>query len=184
MLRIFNAKKPKEAGQAMVEFALAIIVFIPILFFIMDFGWITFQRVIFEYGYMHSSWDISASDLDDYDPLEEVPSSKTYSGPKVAIPLREELISSTAGIIASNLNIVYANAELHNEDDETKYSVPSRTGDSVDAYSRTRYMVLTAKITYIIHPLTPIGNLIFDDPMEIEKDLSRTKVVGTQHRSE
>ncbi|SHI18918.1 TadE-like protein [Sporobacter termitidis DSM 10068] len=182
MLRIKNLKKPKEAGQAAVEFALALLIFLPILFAILDFGWISFQKGAFEYAYMHASWEVSAGALGDSDALEDDPSIATYGGPAVSGPLYDEMSKDSATIIATNLNISGASAKLYNKTET--YSVPSSLGNSVPAISRTRYMDLSAELVYTIRPLTPIGSAIFGPSLTVYKELDRTRVVASQHRSE
>lgn len=183
MLQVINLKKQSDTGQALVEFALTLWPFILITFFIIDFGWFSFQRASFEYGYMHSSWAVSAADLGDTDSLEEVPSTKAYTGTLVSDALYDELSRSSPGIIETNVTITNAKAVLCNEADT--YNVPGRTpGQPVQAISRTRYMDLTADFSYLIHPLTPIGSLVFGNDITVEKELTRTRVVGTQSRSE
>ena len=172
-----------NTGQAMVEFALTLWLFIMITFFIIDFGWVSFQKTVFEYGYIHSSWAITAADLGDADPLEEVPSEASYTGSKVSDAIFEEFSKSAPGIVEANMTISNAKAVLHNE--ANPYQVPGRNpGDAVQAISRTRYMDLNADFTYVVYPLTPIGKLFFGNDVTLEKELTRTRVVGTQHRSE
>ncbi|TEB12132.1 TadE-like protein [Pelotomaculum sp. FP] len=183
MLKLINWKKQSDSGQAAVEFALTLWLFLLMAFFIIDFGWTSYQRASFEYGYMHSSWSLSAADLGDTDALEEVPSEAEYTGNTVSDVLRDELIKSSLGIIGANVNISNAKAKLYNE--PYTYNVPGRTsGDSVEATSRTRYMDLTADFSYVIHPLTPIGSMVFRNDITVEKKLTCRRVVKTQNRSE
>lgn len=185
MLKNFKPKAPKDAGQALVEFAIALTIFIPILFVIIDFGWITFQRISFEHGYMHAGWAITASDIGNNDSLDAAPSPNYYSGAPVADPLKTDLVNSSTGIIEGNL--IFPKAEAWLRDKDEKYYVPSRnSGVSVEANNRTRYMDLISEIEYTIYPLTPIGGLFLTDngKITIEKVLTRTKVVASQQRSE
>lgn len=181
MLRIFMSVKRKETGQAAIEFALAILVFVPLLFGIIDFGWISFQKMAFEYGYIHTGWNVSASDLGDSDPIDTVPSTATYSGSSVSDPLYYE-IELSSPIVEENLNITNATAVLYNN--AVPYSVPSSTGGVISAVCRTRYMDISADLTYTIQPLTPIGELLYGSVITINKELKCTRVVATQNRSE
>ncbi len=177
-----TVKKQNDSGQAMVEFALTLWIFLLIIFFIIDFGWVAYQRTSFEYGYIHSSWAISADDLGDKDPLDEDPSEASYSGTLVSDALSDELDERSPGIIAANMTITNAKAELYNKPET--YKVPGRTGDAIEAVSRTRYMDLSADFSYVIRPITPIGKMFFKEEITVEKELERTRVVRTQHRSE
>ena len=175
--------KKNDSGQALVEFAFALLLFIPILFFIIDFGWVTFQRSAFEHSYMQSSWAVSASDLGDFDHLDEVPSLAVYSGTTVSDALLSHMRGSSPGLIEGNLSISSAQAELYNEMDS--FTVPGRSvGETISAVSRTRYMQLNARVSYAVSPLTYIGKLVFGDTFTVEKEINCTRIVGTQHRSE
>ncbi|WHH57946.1 TadE family protein [Petroclostridium sp. X23] len=183
MLKLIGLNKQNDSGQALVEFALTLWMYILITFFIIDFGWVSYQRISFEYGYMHSSWSVSAADLGDTDALEEVPSTAVYAGAVVSDVLFDVLSRSSLGIIGGNVTIADANAVLYNQADS--YNVPGRTpGNPVQAISRTRYMDLTADFSYVIQPLTPIGSLFLGNDITVEKELTCTRVVRTQHRSE
>ncbi len=183
MLKLIKWKCQSDSGQALIEFALTVWLLIMITFAIIDFSWISFQRASFEYGYMYASWSISANDLGDTDPLEEVPSEAEYTGTAVSDILFDDINDRSPGIIDSNLMIMNANAKLYNEADH--YNVPGRTpGNPVQAISRTRYMDLTADFSYVIRPLTPIGGMLFGNDITVEKELACIRVVGTQHRSE
>lgn len=179
MLKLCSFIK-NDSGQAMVEFALTFWIYILITFFIIDFGWVAFQRASFEYGYMRSSWSVSASDLNDEDKLEEVPSKEEYTD-EVADLLFSKLTNCSPGIIEGNVAISGANAILHNE--KVKYDVPDNYGNPVEASSITRYMKLNADISYVIHPLTPIGSMVFGDDITVDRTLDCTRIVRTQQRS-
>jgi hypothetical protein len=182
---MFKRKKrrPGETGQAAVEFALAFIVFIPILFGIIDLGWITFQKTAFEYGYMHSSREVKAKDIGDNGSLE-TESRVKITGEAVRAPLRTLIEQYSSMIIADNLYIGDATAEFYTVIDKEKYTVPSIDGGVEAGISGTRYMELDVLVTYRIYPLTPIGKAIFGPRWEVEKKLDCTRIVRTQHRYE
>ncbi len=174
----------EESGQAILEFALIFPMFLLILFGIIDFGWIGYQRMSFEYGYIQSSWYISAGDLNDYDLLEEVPSRSLYSGAIVADLLREGLEDSSLGIMPKKLSIKNAKATLYNKKEEFKVPGRDELGVLNEGYGITRYMDINALIDYEIQPLTFVGRLFFGDNVTFEKELGRTRVVSRQIRTE
>lgn len=178
-------RKPGETGQAAVEFALAVVVFIPILFGIIDLGWMTFQKTAFEYGYMHSSREIKAEDIGDTGNLE-TESRVKITGEAVSAPLRTLMKKYTSMIIPTNLHVGKAEAEFYTIIEKNKYTVPSiENGGVVNGISNsTRYMDLDVHVTYRIYPLTPVGSTFFGPNWEVEKKLDCTRVVETQHRYE
>lgn len=180
MFKLYYFQK-RDSGQGLVEFALTFWMYLLITFFIIDFGWVAFQRVSFEYGYSHASWSVSAADVGDEDNLEEAGCENTYAGATVSTPLYDRLTSCSPGIIDGNLGIANAHAKLYNE--AVTYSVPDTFGNPVPAISITRYMNLNADFSYVIHPLTPIGSMVFGDDIRVDKTLTRTRIVRTQQRS-
>ena len=173
-----------ERGQGLVEFALVLPIFLAIVFFIIDAGWVTSQKTAFDQGYMYSSWEISAGQIGDSDPLETSPSRAAYTGARVSDALMETMRGSNLwGVLPENVSISNAEAVFYNE--EEAYKVPGRTaGDAVPALNRTRYMNLSADIRYDIYPLTVFGQLIFGNHITMEKEIQCTRVVASQHRSE
>lgn len=180
----FKRKKTtlKESGQGIVEFALVFPIFLVIIFAIIDFGWIGYQKASFEYGYIQASWYVSANDLNDYDDLERVGSEKTYEGAILSDLLREDMKNSSLGVNSTKLSIRDAKAVLHNK--EGKFNVSELDGSEVEAYGITRYMDLTASIDYEVQPLTFLGRSLFGENLSFTKDLNRTRVVRRQVRSE
>lgn len=180
----FKRKKTnlEESGQAIVEFALVLPIFIMILFAIVEFSWIGYQKASFEYGYIQASWYVSANDLNDYDDLEKIPSEAIYKGSIVSDTLREDMEDSSLGVNPTKLSIRDAEAKLYNE--KGTFKVIGQDGSEVDAYGITRYMDLTANIDYEIQPLTFFGKSLFGDNLSFTKDLDRTRVVRRQVRTE
>jgi hypothetical protein len=174
----------RDSGQGMVEFALVFPIFITIILFIIEAGWMTYQQTVFDQSYQYSSWTIGASDLGDFDPLDSCPSRAVYSGNAVSEPFVEKLKEASFwGFIPENLTVSNAQAEMHNEEDT--FFVPGRApGDTVTAISRTRYMKLEATLSYDIYPLTFLGRQVFGDRVVKEKKLSCNRIAATQHRSE
>lgn len=174
----------KESGQAILEFALIFPIFLLILFGIIDFGWIGYQRMSFEYGYIQSSWYISAGDLNDYDLLEDVPSENLYTGAVVADLLREGLENSSLGIMPKKLGVKNARATLYNKKEEFKVPGRNELGGLNEGYGITRYMDVNALIDYEIQPLTFVGRTFFGDNIIFKKELDRTRIVSRQIRTE
>ena len=174
----------KECGQALVEFALVLPLFLAMVLFIIEVGWIIIQRTVFDQGYMYSSWSVTADKLGDSDTLDETPSHAIYYGTVVIDAMMDGLKESDLwGFEPGNVSIINAEADLYNM--EETYHVPGRTpADVILAVNRTRYMDLSADISYSITPLTFFGRFLFDNSITVEKEISCTRVVASQHRSE
>lgn len=173
-----------ERGQAIVEFALVIPVFLLIIFIIIELGWIGYQKNLFAQGYTHASWDITAEKLNDMDPLTSSNSVNTYSGSLVEDLIKDALKESSLwGFDSNNLVIRNARATLYNR--ETEFDVPGRVpGTATSAKSITRYMDISADLEYNIKPIMGLANFVNSSFLRDEKQLNYTRVVGTQKRSE
>lgn len=172
-----------ESGQSMVEFALVLPLFLLIVLFIIDSGWISYQKSSFDHGYHQASWSISASELGDSDALESVPSECVYSGAGVTELVRREMHTGTVQIDDSNLTILNAQARLYNK--EESFQVPgSSPGEVLNGKKWTRYLDLTATVEYSVKPITYVGTIFFGDSFVVKKQLSQTKIVRAQLRSE
>lgn len=174
----------KETGQGMVEFAIVFPIFFMMLLFIIEISWVTYQRSIFDQGYIYSGWSVTAGDLNDGDPMEVIPSQSVYTGSIVADPIRNSVSQSSLwGFIPGNFSVTNAKAVLYNKQDE--FDVPGRNpSDIVPAISRTRYMDLKAELSYQVYPLTFFGRQLFGNRITMRKELVCTRIVGSQHRSE
>ena len=173
-----------EKGQALVEFAIVIPVFMFFLLIIIEFSWISYQRGLFSYGYNHAAWDITADKLSDMDPLKASGSAKTYTGSTVE-KLIIDTISDSAlwGVDTGNIKASNAVAYMYNK--ESSFDVPGRKAGEVNQASAvTRYMELSADLSYDIRPMTGFGQSLFGHLLHVEKDFSCIRVVGAQRRSE
>ena len=182
MPSILKRVKHSESGQALVEFALTLPLFLAMVFFVIDFGWISYQEFAFEQGYMSAGWRITAGSVGDVFPADENPSPATFSGAAVADPLKVYIVNSAWGLIGSNLTVTNAQADFSNTTEH--FTVPGRTGIPVQASSYTRSMRTVATIQYTINPLTFMGQLIFGSSVLIEKDFECDRIVATAQRSE
>jgi hypothetical protein len=79
------------------------------------------------------------------------------------------------GALSTRISVENATATLYNT--ETSFNVPGRTpADIVSAISRTRYMDLSADLSYDVSPLTFIGQLVFGDNVLVKKHLECTRL--------
>lgn len=171
-----------ELGQGTVEFALIVPIFLVVVLFIVEAGWVIAQRTAFYNGCIYSSWSVSAADVGDFDTLAETPSRKVYTR-GVGDTLIEKIRASNIwGLIPENVTVKNAQAVFYNKEDT--FDIPGKDPSAaVSAVARTRYMDLHAEIKYEIYPLTFVGRILYGDLIILEKDYETTKVVASLHRS-
>ncbi len=164
----------------MVEFALVFPVFLLIVFFIIDCGWIIYQKASFDYGYTHASWNIDAGvllDTGDYEREgnldEETDWAAGYGSLEKAM---EESIRDSAliGFRPEELRIRILSAHIEN-DRETEMSVPGPNpenpeehkfeNDEIKSFLTTRRMYVEAEVTCTFRALTPLGQSFFGENM-------------------
>ena len=173
-----------ESGQAMVEFALVIPVFLLVLFLIIDVCWIAFQKSCFEQSCRSVELSADMQAFCDSDSLADVPSENRLSAEKSASAISQCFSqSSFPGFFYSNFFVSSAQAVLYNT--RSAVSVPGRTsGSSTDSVVITRYVKIDADICYVIHPLTYVGRLLFSRDIENLRHISFTHPVAVSRRSQ
>lgn len=166
-----STSKRRTSGQALVEFALVFPLFIAILFAIIDFGWMAYQKAAFDYSRIHTSWDYAGLDVGN-------PSSKTYDSARVQDAVMESIKKAPSiGFDASELTVTNAKVTISNVPSES--TVPDRNLDATKATKVTRQARLEATVRYNVKPI--IGLLI--KPVEVTEKIDVTHVVGDQTRT-
>lgn len=153
-----------ELGQAMVEYALTIIMFIFVLFSIIDLGWIGFQYISFDYSYQYSSWVVNVNDTN-------IDLNRNYYGYYYDNLIKTNILDNAVGIKSSNLDVYYTNINL-----TTKVSTVINP-DKTKSTNKRRYMRITSVIEYTIKPLTPIGEMLYGSEIKWTKNLDRLRLL-------
>lgn len=182
--------KRRTSGQALVEFALVFPLFIMILFAIIDFGWMAYQKAAFDYSRIHTSWDYAGLDVGNpsstifnwsYEKTGPTESSKTYDDTRVQNAVMESIKKAPSiGFDASELTVTNARVTISNVPSES--TVPDRKTpdpDPTKATKVTRQARLEATVKYNVKPI--IGLLI--KPVEVTEKIDVTHVVGNQTRT-
>lgn len=163
-----------EQAQAMVEFALVLPIFLAVVLFIVEAGWVAIQRTAFDNGFMQTTWAVTEEQIRGGGPQKE------YYEAGVADALEANIKESNIwGLFSSNLNVSQAKAHCYNVTNQ--YEVNNSA--NLPATTETRYIDLDAVIIYKIHPLTYIGRLCFGDEIELNKHYVTTKVLKSETRS-
>ena len=179
--------KRRTSGQALVEFALVFPLFIMILFAIIDFGWMAYQKAAFDYSRIHTSWDYAGLDVGNpssttfgwsYEKTGPTESSKTYDDARAQNAVKASIKKAPSiGFDASELTVTNAKVTISNVPSES--TVPDRKGDATKATKVTRQARLEATVRYNVKPI--IGLLI--KPVEVTEKIDVTHVVGNQTRT-
>lgn len=177
--------KRRTSGQALVEFALVFPLFIMILFAIIDFGWMAYQKAAFDYSRIHTSWDYAGLDVGNpssttfnwsYEKTDPTKSQTYTAGVQAAVKASIEKAPSI-GFDASELTVENAKVTISNVPSES--TVPDRNYDPTKATKVTRQARLEATVKYNVKPI--IGLLI--KPVEVTENIDVTHVVGNQTRT-
>ena len=169
--RWVDTGKRRTSGQALVEFVLVFPLFITILFAIIDFGWMAYQKAAFDYSRIHTSWDYAGLDVGN-------PSSKTYDSASVQLAVKSSIEKAPSiGFDTNELTVTNATVTISNVPSES--TVPDRKGDATKATRVTRQARLEATVKYNVKPI--IGLLI--QPVEVTENIDVTHVVGDQTRT-
>lgn len=177
--------KRRTSGQALVEFALVFPLFIMILFAIIDFGWMAYQKAAFDYSRIHTSWDYAGLDVGNpssttfdwsYEKTDPTKSQTYTTGVQDAVKVSIEKAPSI-GFDKNELTVENAKVTISNVPSES--TVPDRNNDPTKATKVTRQARLEATVKYNVKPI--IGLLI--KPVEVTEKIDVTHVVGNQTRT-
>ena len=177
--------KRRTSGQALVEFALVFPLFIMILFAIIDFGWMAYQKAAFDYSRIHTSWDYAGLDVGNpssttfnwsYEQTDPTKSHTYTTGVQAAVKTSIEKAPSI-GFDKNELTVENAKVTISNVPSES--TVPDRNNDPTRATKVTRQARLEATVKYNVKPI--IGLLI--KPVEVTEKIDVTHVVGNQTRT-
>lgn len=180
--------KRRTSGQALVEFALVFPLFIMILFAIIDFGWMAYQKAAFDYSRIHTSWDYAGLDVGNpssttfnwsYEQTDPTKSQTYTTGVQDAV-YESIKKAPSIGFDTSELTVTNAKVTISNVPSES--TVPDRKQpdpDPTKATKVTRQARLEATVRYNVKPI--IGLLI--KPVEVTEKIDVTHVVGNQTRT-
>lgn len=163
-----------ELGQAIMEFALVIPIFVLLVMFILDCAWVGFQRISFDYACREASW---GSGLSSY----ACSSDGIYTdyGPQVDKSISDRVLEQAPQLNKKNLKV---------EDAQCYYWTRRVTVNTPDAYGRTlqdfenqRYVQISGLVSYKIKMLTPIGGGIFGNNIEMVKQIYKTRLIRSNY---
>ena len=158
-----------ETAGVMVEFALTFTMFIMAVFAVIDFSWVGFQKLSFDYSYQMASWNI-------YKPYDS-DGTQYVTGPEAENLIRNNIAEGAVGLKKENLKVDNAKITLSTE----KRTITNP--DSSVQKERRRHMDIVAKVSYTIMPLTPLGEMMFGEKIVMGKELCRHHLLSVKTTS-
>lgn len=157
--------KLNELGQAMVEFAVTLPIFLLVFFAVMDLSWIGYQHIVFDYSYQVAVWEMSG--LESSESNSPIDISESFSKKYITDGIK----SNAVGINISNIYVNNASIKLRTVIEKVK----EINGTLRDEYRR--YALISGVIEYKFKPLTYVGELIFGSDISITKTLNRIRLL-------
>ena len=162
-----------ECGQAMVEFALTVVMFFAVVFAVVDIGWIGYQIIAFDYGYQHVSWKFS------FEWNGSIIRQQGEAGLSENELIRRRLISSIGMVNQNDLTVSNGKFTVYKE----KIGKTFLRGDKESIMKDTKMsMNIQATIEYRVRALTPLGLYFFNQNGErgivLRKQLNRYRLLS------
>lgn len=164
-------EKRRESGQALVEYALVLPLFVMLLCAIIDCGWIGYQYISFDYSYRQASWELKVDDT------AEKGKSLTLTGSDAEKPIVDNMASTALGINRKELSVTNPEIYLWSEIKTEKNPGVSK-GEYEISSMYWRYMRIKAKLYYQVHPLTPVGKTLFGGTLTYSKVLEKERLLS------
>lgn len=157
----------------MVEFAIVIPIFLLLLFFLIDLGWIIYQKVTFDYTCRKMAWDLNLGSEEDR--VMNTRQPIYYSGYNANRLLKVEFDKNIEGThvdkskvsITDGMIAIYPGRKLY------KHRGGATTSGDVDF--KTTTLEIQGKIKYKIEPLTPIAKPFFGNDITLSSNLYKAR---------
>lgn len=177
---MFTFKK-EEKGQAMVEYALVLPIFLLILLFIIDVGWIGYQKIMFDYTCRNSAWDLRLGGDEDWvmNNSAKIVRNGDYANRLLAEGFKKTDEKSSNSIDMKKINISKGYIGMYPGQKEYKYKKPEDMPENVVFNTNTKFRTVTieieGKIEYQVYALTPLTKSFFKDGIKLTNNLYKVK---------
>lgn len=165
----------------MIEYAFIIPIFLLLLMFLIDIGWITYQKVVFDHTCRHSAWDLMLKQDENWVLTN---GQKIVRSGDYANRILEEQFCKVNYNTANHINIrnvSISNGEISIYPGEKRYKykrpaeIPEELGMFTDINYKTTTLEIQGKIKYKIEPLTPLTKPFFKNGIELTNNLYKAK---------
>lgn len=202
VIRWWNVLKFKknEKGQAMVEYAIVLPIFLLVMMFLMEIGWITYQKVIFDYTCRNTAWEIGNIQVKGYEGFtwprwfsnaEEhvmnyktvtvIPTSNSNGVIKEYFSIAND--NTTGHIDTDNITVSNGKVSIYPGDKHYRNKKPMGEDPEIqqevqDNIFRTTNIEIEGKIEYVVQTITPVNQLcekIFGQPIKLTNNLYKVK---------
>lgn len=170
----------KEKGQAMIEFALVLPLFIIFVFFIIDVGWISYQKILFSYTTRNIAWEFQDKQLDDW--VIQANQHYTSNGWEADSKIKDSFMTSNAnkGNIIDSDRIRVNNSSISMYAGKRKYAYNVNHSGVAQEYRsdinmNTTTYEIKSTIYYDLKPITPIANMFFKDGITLKNDVYKVR---------
>lgn len=185
---MFKKGFKNEKGQGLLEFALVIPVFLALVLFIMEVGWISYNKILFDYAVRNNVWTVK---MDEDRQASQSKRSMWVSTDRawyyIYETFKKEIQENKSPINLDNVVVKRPQIMIHVGNKQQSYKTV-RMERGVDYYGRPRLregkdvinfassiVEMTAELSYKIECLTPIGRSILGDGITVKQDLDKVR---------
>lgn len=170
----------KEKGQAMIEFALVFPLFIIFVFFIIDVGWISYQKVIFSYTTRNITWEFYDKQIDNW--VAQANQHYITEGWEADHKIKEKFVTSNANkgnkINPDRIRVRNSSISIYAGRRKYAYKVDYAGLDKAyrnDVNFNTTTYEITSTIYYDLEPITPIANMFFKNGITLKNEVYKVR---------
>lgn len=180
MINIYSFIK-NEKGQSMVEYALVLPIFLMILMFIIDVGWIGYQKVMFDYTCRNTAWQLRLNGDEDWvlNNGRQIVRSGEYANSLLTNQFKQVDIDASNRIDMNKVSVSNGQISIYPGEKEYRYKKPDSIPDDVvvntDVKFKTVTMEIEGKIEYQVYALTPLTKPFFKDGIKLTNNLYKAK---------
>lgn len=165
-----------ETGQALVEFALVLPLLLLLILCAIEFGWLGYQRINFEYACTHANWGYVKDQFKDYGDYTDTNPVEITDVADAAI---KKAVTSSGWFGMDSAKMGVTNAKVILSSTSSDFDVPNYDKKPHAATQYTRYMHATGEVQYVAKPL--LG--LFLPDINMRRTITYNQIIGQQRRS-
>lgn len=176
-----NIKKTlkKEKGQAMVEYAFIIPIFLMLLLVTIDFGWIIYQKNMFDYTCRHSAWEMDLESFDEYSLNTQLKIHLTGWEANQFLEDYFRIVNrNTLGHLDTR-NVRFKNSEIFIYPGVTKYKykkpedLPEYAASDLNLDYKNTTIEIRGEGSYKINTITPLSKPFLKDGITVKNSIHK-----------